>query len=256
MEKEAIYKLIRESPPGEVNQVVHDIRDIGLSDEEAIHEQLKLYHEDYNSSVSISDDEKVIISADNRLEGNRYYDQVLQKSFTINYETMEAENVEDYTEAIKIPDEIVKQIKKVASDHYLSDVTFGIIKKSDEVESFTIVLVSSKYNPKNYWNGSWRCICNYNVSEKKLEGRSHIRVHYYEDGNVWLDASRPISATVEETSKLYEVLAQVENGIQQSFNVELSSLNDKKFKELRRQLPVTRQKINWENVSGIRMRNT
>lgn len=65
-----------------------DIRDIGLSDEEAIHEQLKLYHEDYNSSVSISDDEKVIISADNRLEGNRYYDQVLQKSFTINYETM------------------------------------------------------------------------------------------------------------------------------------------------------------------------
>ncbi|EPY50422.1 F-actin capping protein alpha subunit [Schizosaccharomyces cryophilus OY26] len=255
MDGESIYRFIRESPPGEVNQVVQDLRELGLTDEERIQKELQLHHEDSNSPVTLSKDERVVLSAQSKLDNGRYYDQRLQKSFAVNYETMEAIDVEDYKEKPTISEDIVKQIQKVTLDHYLSDVSIAIIQNDVNVQEYSIILVSLKYNPQNYYNGRWRCVCKYDTEIKKLVGTSFIRVHYYEDGNVWLDAERPIDVSVNDVGKLSDALTEVENANQRSFNVELSSLNDKKFKELRRQLPITRQKINWENVLGIRMRN-
>ncbi|EPX73094.1 F-actin capping protein alpha subunit [Schizosaccharomyces octosporus yFS286] len=256
MDGEYIYNFIRQSPPGEVNQVIEDIRALGLTDEQRIQKQLQLHHEDSNSPVTMFENERAVLSSESKLDDSRYYDQRLKKSFAVNFETMEAIDVEDYNDKPTISEDIVKQIQKVTLDHYLSDVSIGILQNDEKVPEYSIMLVSVKYNPQNYYNGRWRCVCKYNAEKKKLSGTSFIRVHYYEDGNVWLDAERPIDVSIDDTGKLSDALVEAENANQRSFNVELSSLNDKKFKELRRQLPITRQKINWENVLGLRMRNT
>lgn len=83
-------------------------------------------------------------------------------------------------------------------------------------------------------------------------------MHYYEDGNVRLTTSKsvpvtaiPASATAPEIMKQ---IAQIEKKYQEDLNKGFTSLSEGSFKSLRRQLPVTRQKVEWEKVGGYRVR--
>ena len=83
-------------------------------------------------------------------------------------------------------------------------------------------------------------------------------VHYYEDGNVRLTTSKPVptvsvpgSATGPEVIKQ---VAQIEKKYQEELNKSFTALSEGTFKGLRRQLPVTRQKVEWEKVGGYRVR--
>ena len=80
----------------------------------------------------------------------------------------------------------------------------------------------------------------------------HVDVHYYEDGNVRLTAEKPLAlssggggATAPE---MLRQIALAENGYQQELNRGLADLSEGAFKGLRRQLPVTRQKVSLTSV--------
>lgn len=46
-------------------------------------------------------------------------------------------------------------------------------------------------------------------------------------------------------------IAQAEKAYQTELNSAFGAMNEEGFKALRRQLPVTRQKVEWEKVGGI-----
>ena len=48
-------------------------------------------------------------------------------------------------------------------------------------------------------------------------------------------------------------IAQEEKKYQEDLNRAFASLSEGAFKSLRRQLPITRQKIEWEKISGYRL---
>lgn len=48
-------------------------------------------------------------------------------------------------------------------------------------------------------------------------------------------------------------IASVEKGYQEELNRAFVAMNEQSFKGLRRQLPVTRQKVEWEKVGGYRL---
>lgn len=54
-------------------------------------------------------------------------------------------------------------------------------------------------------------------------------------------------------SEIVREIARAERGYQEELNRGFVGLSDGAFKGLRRQLPVTRQKVEWEKVGGYRL---
>ena len=80
-------------------------------------------------------------------------------------------------------------------------------------------------------------------------------MHYYEDGNVRLLTNKPVSLSVPSGTGagIVREIASTEKKYQEELNRSFTSLSEGAFKALRRQLPVTRQKIEWEKVASYRV---
>lgn len=80
-------------------------------------------------------------------------------------------------------------------------------------------------------------------------------VHYYEDGNVALNTSKPVNATISSVSaeSIISRIATTERDYQEELNRAFVGMAEGAFKGLRRQLPITRQKVEWEKVGGYRL---
>ena len=67
--------------------------------------------------------------------------------------------------------------------------------------------------------------------------------------------SKDVSLSVGggSASEIMRSIAGVEKKYQEDLNRAFGSLSEGAFKSLRRQLPITRQKIEWEKISGYRL---
>ncbi len=107
-----------------------------------------------------------------------------------------------------------------------------------------------------YRNGRWRSQYIFDPSSGSLSGSLKVDVHYYEDGNVRLLTDKLVSASVSSSASATEIIKQVamvEKKYQEDLNRAFNSLSEGAFKSLRRQLPVTRQKVEWDKISGYRV---
>lgn len=83
----------------------------------------------------------------------------------------------------------------------------------------------------------------------------NVDVHYYEDGNVRLLATKPVSASISSSSasSILREITVAEKKYQEEVNKGFNNLSEGAFKGLRRQLPITRQKIEWDKIAGYRL---
>lgn len=104
-------------------------------------------------------------------------------------------------------------------------------------------------------NGRWRSLYIFDPSSGELEGSVKVDVHYYEDGNVRLLTNKGVTATVSSGTGagIAKEISMAEKKYQEELNKGFVSLSEGAFKGLRRQLPVTRQKIEWDKVTGYRL---
>lgn len=105
-------------------------------------------------------------------------------------------------------------------------------------------------------NGRFRAIYQLPVSSSStVSGKIHVDVHYYEDGNVSLSTTKPISIAIPSVSAetIISRIATAERDYQEELNRAFSRMAEGAFKGLRRQLPITRQKVEWEKVGGYRL---
>jgi capping protein alpha len=88
-----------------------------------------------------------------------------------------------------------------------------------------------------------------------LNGEIHVDVHYYEDGNVALNTKKPVNISVPSVSaeSIMSRIATVERDYQEELNKAFVQMSEGAFKGLRRQLPITRQKVEWEKIGGYRL---
>jgi len=82
-----------------------------------------------------------------------------------------------------------------------------------------------------------------------------VDVHYYEDGNVRLLTNKPVSLSLSSSSASTTVreIAIAEKKYQEELNKGFGNLSEGAFKGLRRQLPITRQKVEWDKIAGYRL---
>ncbi|SOV08303.1 related to CAP1 - F-actin capping protein alpha subunit [Ustilago sp. UG-2017a] len=129
--------------------------------------------------------------------------------------------------------------------------------------TFAIHHVGNRFNLSNFWSGCWRASYTLDptVSPSTLTSTLSVQVHYFENGNVQLNAAKPctfhLTSDGDDAEKLakevVKVIAAHEDGWQKGLEESYDELAERAFKALRRQLPLTRQKIDWDKVLNYKL---
>jgi len=269
--------FLLQSPPGEINDVLNDVRVI-VNDDDVLEDGLLPALRDYNLAqfilVDVPDaqhqtivsDAARIQDADEDGQEERFLDPRSKTSFRFDHLRLEAS---DPRPEVSDPEaEPLRAALESASLAYLAAHYFDGVAAtfaSQPPSFFTVQIVSNKYNPSNFWSGRWRSHYEIDLAESKLiQGKILVNVHYYEQGNVQLETSHDISIPIPPAlasassptaaaNKIFALIEREETKLQTSLNEAYQEMSEKAFKGLRRALPLTRQKIDWDKVTGYKL---
>lgn len=289
-----VSDFILSSPPGEFREVVNDVRILLANDSllkehgsqifaEYAKEQLtpvKLplspgeitssNHSSNNDSSNHSSSSSTLVTRFNELGANRYIDPRTKKSFKYDYLRDEASDLCDWSP----PDASVELWRSTLDDawstyaksHYTNgNANVFASMGGDGNITLTACIEGHQFQPKNYWNGRWRSVWtttfNPSASKSELKGELRVHVHYYEDGNVQLITNKEIVLPLIVTNEVATVkefvssVEKAENEYQTAISENYQTMSDTTFKALRRPLPLTRAKIEWNKILTYRIGN-
>ncbi|ODQ64535.1 F-actin capping protein alpha subunit [Nadsonia fulvescens var. elongata DSM 6958] len=247
--------FIADAPPGEINEVYADIITL-IENNPSIVKALEPHIEKFNlenfTIVNLSSDSSAVISKYNQIGDGEFYDSTSGKSFSFNHISRKVSNVSNYSPETSFDVASLNvSLGNYVLEHFPSNSSYGVFPQPDG--TIVLVIVDNKFNPSNFWNGQWKSFYILNPSSGEVSGRVDLDAHYYEDGNVRLKSSHDINFSISDSSDTKSLVKKIsfeESKYQQEVNKSFVELNESSFKSLRRQLPVTRSKINWGKSIG------
>jgi len=229
---QVVTNFLLHAPPGEFDEVFNDVRVLLNNDNlltEGAASAFSQYNKDQLLPVKLGESEVQGIVTDHN-------------------------DLQPWTEGLRsaIETEIVSYVK----NHYKHGVTAVFSKEAGK--SFVVCIEDHQYSPKNFWNGRWRSQWTVNINGSKAEvlGVLKVQVHYYEEGNVQLVSSKEVKENISvgsdlETSKaLVKLMKDSEEEYQSGISENYQTMSDTTFKALRRALPVTKTKVDWDKIAN------
>lgn len=251
------------APPGEFMEVVTDVRAL-LPKESLINESAPRTFREYNTEQMVQVDSpkghKVLITKYGEVADGDYLDP--KGGLVLHYDHIKQEvtgsrpisgsDLDSSVEALRAAFE--KEAFAYTAEHYPHGTT-TVYGKDGKI---IICISSARFNPHNFWNGRWRSVWTYHAGE--LVGHFKIVVHYYEDGNVQLNTNTTQNVTVGASggpdaiaSAAIKAMGKTEQTFQESLDSSHRSMGDTTFKALRRALPITRQRIDWNKIKNYKI---
>ncbi|XP_054277200.1 F-actin-capping protein subunit alpha-like [Macrosteles quadrilineatus] len=260
-----VSNFILHSPPGEFNEVFNDVR-VLLNDDvllkEGASESISEYNKDQLTPVKIENSGyQVLITDFNDIGGSRFVDARSKQTFKFDHLIKHASDFEHLepdlmTETWRFL--LEKELDEYIFNHYKNGVSSVFAKRIGTNIVLTACIENHQFNANNYWNARWRSQWTVNIinGSAEVSGIIKVQVHYYENGNVQLVSSKDIKellvvSSEEQIAKdLVKLIEETETNYQKAISENYQTMSGTTFKALRRQLPVTRTKIDWNNLVG------
>lgn len=122
-----------------------------------------------------------------------------------------------------------------------------------------MLISAHNYNFKNSWSGEWLSIWDVKKDNNNydLSGQVTVSTYYYEDGNVQFKLNNSFNGKTNEfknaettANEVIQLLQKFEDSIQIELDKIYDDLSENYLKPLRRKIPITGQRMNW-NLNQI-----
>lgn len=250
------------APPGEFMEVVTDVRAL-LPKESLINESAPRTFREYNTEQMIQVDSpgnshKVLITKYGEVSDGEYLDPKGNQIILFDHIKQEVTGKKPIGGELDSSLEPLRSaFDKAASEYTSQHYPHGTSTVYGRDGKIIICISSARFNPHNFWNGRWRSVWTY--SNGQLVPHWKIVVHYYEDGNVQLNTDTSMTFSVEQgnpeataTAALKQI-AKAEASYQSALDTSYATMGETTFKALRRALPITRQKIDWNKIKNYKI---
>uniref|UniRef100_A0A5S6QVN8 F-actin-capping protein subunit alpha n=1 Tax=Trichuris muris TaxID=70415 RepID=A0A5S6QVN8_TRIMR len=264
--------LIRKAPPGQLKEVYYDVRSL-LKDDESLKkvaaDAFAYHNKKHFFPVAIEGEEKPAhVTPYNEIEESRFYHPRNRMSFRFDHMQFESAEWSPYSDSYMDQMEPKRSTLEAVIDSYVEahfkqgSADVYCVKSTDGKEEFVVCIVNNHYQPKNFCNGHWKSRWTVTIEDDrqaKVVGKVKAIVHYFEDGNVQLVSSKPIERILSFTNEanlwqtVVKVIGEEEGSCQKAIGESCHRLGDSIFKGLRRQLPVTRSKIDWPKLINYKV---
>lgn len=264
------------SPPGEFREVFLDLRGL-LNDDRILKKSLNStnarYNQDQFVQCELDSKENCLITEYNELPNGRYFDPKSKQSFKFDHLHLKASEIEPHNDVDSHSEPwrsaLERELSQYVRVHYKDGASSVFASTGDDGSSVNLVacIEAHKFQPSNFWNARWRARWSLSFqpgssNEVELVGIIKVQVHYYEDGNVQLVSHKEVKEYVtlssdhERTAKqLIQAIEKCENEYQSAISENYQTMSETTFKALRRALPVTKSKIDWNKISSYKIAN-
>jgi capping protein alpha len=235
------------APPGEFESVAADLE--GLTGNaklvKAARDAAYLLWAQSHALLVPLDGNNVLVADEARVSETAYINPYTQTLFKFDSSTKKFKSTNDHApKSSPIRAQLQQLFVDYARTAYKATVGVGVYEVKNV---FIILLRSSSVSTKNFRTGN--LIARYKLkSSGKLHGTIQVTQHYFETGNVMCHQGSKLKTTVT-VGDLGEVVAKVkafENEWLRDYVEAFTWLFNEGTPKLRRKLPVSGTKINWE----------
>jgi len=257
------------APPGEFLEVVTDVRAL-LPNESVINKTAARTFREYNTEQMVIVeaprlDHKLLITKYGEVADGEYLDPKGKQIVLYDHIRQAVTGAKPIGSELSGPLEglrsaFEKELFDYVSQHYPSGAT--TVYAAKDGQSLIACTSAARFNSNNFWNGRWRVVWTFNPSSSELTAHFKIVVHYYEDGNVQLNTDTKLKVKVAETGApdvvakgAVAAIKKAEASYHAALEASYATMGDTTYKALRRALPITRQKIDWQKIRNYKIGN-